>query len=266
MGGKITTVTLQKGGVGKTTTAIQLAGQGARRKKKMRVVDMDPQGSLTRFFLKMIQKNMSWLAKQPTMYNFIVEKAPLQPIQINPYISLLPASISLAAVEQLLLSLPHTKGKPNYALRNILWPHVDECDITIIDPPPAIGFLMKNALAAVTPEPGIIIPVETEEMAVEMLPNLLGTIRDVQTDEAQGHNPDLKIKYVLPTKHDPRIALEQGWLQTLRDQFKDQCYPEPVLWRAAYGKAIDAGTDVAFQDPALEEYWSKVADACLFAA
>lgn len=262
--GKVYAVPMQKGGTGKTTTAIQFTGQGARRKKKMLVVDWDPQASLTRFFLKMIGKNMNWLASQPTMYNFIVERKPIQPIQINQYISLLPANNDLAALEQLLPSLPHTKEKPNYALRDILWPSLEDCDCVIIDPPPAIGLLMKNALAAVTPDTGVIIPVETEEMAISLLPNLLATIKDVQTDESQGHNPDLRIKYILPTKYDGRIGLEQGWLQALKAQFGAQCYPNPVQWKAAYGKAIDAGTDVVFQEPSLEQYWAELADACLF--
>jgi chromosome partitioning protein len=253
--------TMQKGGVGKTTGTIQFASQLARRGKKVYVVDMDPQASLTLFFLK----SRPQIADAPTMYNFIVERVPVTPVRISKNLSLLPANGDLAALEQIVPYLAHTKNKPNYALRDVLWPLRNQCDFILVDAPPQLGFLTKMVMAAVTaPTAGLLVPVQTEEMAVAQLPKLFATVKDVQTDQKAGNNPQLRVKYIIPTMFDSRIALHHTWLGAMQDKYQHLMYPEPVYRRSAYEKSIDEGTDVVYIEPSLSQFWEKLTDACFF--
>src|SRR5436309_1635509 len=146
---KIIAIANQKGGTGKTSTTVNLGAALVRAGMHVLLVDLDPQASLTEYFLDP--------ADPPaTVFNLLIEGNPLQPLQLGEYISLLPANIDLAAAEVLL----PTKTNHEKRLARFLKPYT--YDYCLIDCPPSLGVLTRNALTAAH---AVIIPVTTDKMA-----------------------------------------------------------------------------------------------------
>lgn len=208
---KIIAISNQKGGVGKTTTAINLASGLGYLGKKVLLVDFDPQGNATQGV------GASNDNSKLTIYNLIMEDYEVNQVKKkiqNPPLDLIPANISLAGAD--LQMAQYETGKEEL-LKNKLDKVRDQYDFIVIDCPPSLGLLNTNALTAAD---SVIIPVQCEYYALEGLMQLLLTIRLVQ----QLFNEHLEIEGVVLTMFDARTKLSLEVQQEVRKHFKDKVY------------------------------------------
>lgn len=244
-------VAMQKGGVGKTVATVHIATAAARQGKRVRLVDMDPQASLTLYFQNLYKKPIT-----QTMYNLLVEGQIIEPVRLSRLISLLPSSIDLAAANQAFPILPTTKQFPNKVLARYLAIYAQDVDLLVIDCPPSLDLLTTNALVAAK---RVVIVVSTEKMAEDALPKITKTVKSVRKDAALGANPDLEVVCMLPSQYNTRGSSSPKILASIKNDYgKDYViYPEPVVRREAYQKAVDQSVDVGAIDGELGAYWDK---------
>ena len=209
--GKIIAISNQKGGVGKTTTAINLAAGLGYLRNKVLLVDFDPQGNASQGV------GAAKADHQLTVYNMLMEEyepdAVIEHLS-KPPIDIIPANISLAGAD---LEMVQFEAGKEELLKKKLDLIRDRYDYIIIDCPPSLGLLNTNALTAAD---SVIIPVQCEYYALEGVTQLLLTIRLVQ----QLFNPDLMIEGVLLTMYDARTKLSVEVQQEVRQHFKDRVY------------------------------------------
>jgi len=203
---KIIAIANQKGGVGKTTTAINLAGSLAEQGYRVLCLDMDPQANLSvglGINLRNIERSVADALVDPsvTLDDIIV------PTQ-TPGVDVAPSTIDLSATENVLFS---AIGREQ-ALRDVLSsPAAGRYDYVLIDCPPTLGLLTLNALVA---SDGVIIPVQTQYYALKGFTALLNVITQIRT---KGLNPNLRVLGLLPTFYDGRTVLGRDMLQEMRD-------------------------------------------------
>lgn len=235
----------QKGGTMKTTTAVNLSAALARAGKTSRLVDMDPQASLTEYFVNTAELTT-------TIYDALIDGKPLKPIQIGELISLIPATIDLAAAE---IELPAKRNQERTLARFLR--QFPPCDYTLIDCPPSLGVLTANALTAASL---VIIPVSTELMAERTVKLILNTIEDIKDTEL---NPGLQVWRILATLYDQRLAHHREILEALRVKYGALLYPEPFKSTTKYKDAVTSQTDVSDLDPKLAVIWDGLAAALI---
>jgi chromosome partitioning protein len=192
----------QKGGTAKTTSVINLAGTLAEMGKKILVVDVDPQGSLSIGFSVRIP------IEEPTTYEVMVDGLPLQRIiqPVRENIDLAPTNINLSVAELQLVGKIRREDK----LKNAIASVKDNYDFVLIDCPPSLGLLTINALAAADK---VLIPMSCDYYSMIGVRLLLDTIRRIQSEL----NPQLKILGVLPTRFDARTAHAREVLDETRE-------------------------------------------------
>ncbi|GAP05710.1 MAG TPA: ParA family protein [Anaerolinea thermolimosa] len=221
----------QKGGVGKTTSAINLGAYLGYFGQRVLLIDLDPQANATSSLG--VDKNT---VRQGT-YEVLIGQAPLAAhVLHNPRlkISLLPASPALAGAEIELIDLPHREER----LRNVLESVADRYHYILIDCPPSLGLLTVNGLVAA--RDGVIIPVQCEYLALEGLGQLTQTIHRVRTSLF----PELRIRGVILTMYDGRTRLATDVVSEVRRYFPDQVFkaiiPRSIRLAEApsYGKPI----------------------------
>lgn len=235
--GKIIAICNQKGGTGKTTTAVNLSAALAERGKKILTVDMDPQGNATSGLG--VNKNEI----KNSAYEVVLSKVPVvQAVQktIVPGLDLIPCNIHLTGAEIELVGVLSRENRLKKALSEIK----DHYDFIIIDSPPSLGLLTLNSLVAAN---SIIIPIQCEFYALEGVSQLLNTINLIR----DGLNPALQIEGVVMTMADFRTNLTVEVINEIRNYFKEKVYqtiiPRNIRLSEApsYGKPInmyDAGS------------------------
>ena len=234
---KIIAVTNQKGGVGKTTTAINLAASLALADRTVLLVDMDPQSNLTS---GVGLRNRA--APTRTIYQALT--APEVP-EIAPFLlsteitglSVLPSDRNLTGAEIELVSLSHREQR----LRPLVHQVRGQFDYVIIDTPPSLGLLTLNALVAAD---AALIPLHCEYFALEGLADLVGTLRRVRA----GLNPTLDIAGVLLTMYDERTNLGQQVGREIREFFKEKVFQTVIPRNVRLGEAPSHGKPAILYD------------------
>ncbi len=233
---RVVAVANQKGGVGKTTTAINLATSLALAGRKVLLVDVDPQGNLTSGLgvevatdgLPARYTRRSWLAAL---------RSPFCSTTRVPNLFLLPADRNLTGAEIEMVSLPEREQR----LKRIVDPLRTRFDHIFIDCPPSLGLLTLNALVAAD---AVLIPLHCEYFALEGLADLVGTMRRVRG----GLNPSLEIDGVLLTMYDDRTNLGQLVARDVREFFKEKVFNTIIPRNVKLGEAPSHGMPAALYD------------------
>lgn len=213
---KIIAIANQKGGVGKTTTAINLSSALASLNRRVLLIDMDPQGNAGRGLGEDVT------ALKLTVYNALVDHVPFQDVVIETSfgsLDLAPSNLRLASLEASLYSNPI--DKPFYLLQEGLKSLTKEYDYIVIDCPPSLGLLSVNALAC---SDSVIVPVQCEYFAMEGVASILSSISNVQKDL----NPKLKIEGFLLTMFDSRFHLSTEISSQVRHLFKENTFHSSI--------------------------------------
>lgn len=228
---KIIAIANQKGGVGKTTTSINLAAGLAYLNKKILLVDFDPQGNATQGVGYRV--GLQDLTVYDAILNDTNVKDCIKTLS-KPPMDILPANISLAGAD---LELAKIEEHREELLKHALKAVEDDYDFIIIDCPPSLGLLNTNALTAAD---SVLIPVQSEYYALEGITQLLQTIRLVQ----RLFNPDLKIEGVLLTMYDARTNLSAEVGQEIRKHFKEKAYRTYIPRNVKLSEAPSSGLSI----------------------
>ena len=197
----------QKGGVGKTSTCVNLCAALTDKKRKMLLIDADPQGNASTGMG--VDKNTT-----PSLYDVIIRDIPVrEAIVSTPYGDVLPTNINLSGAAVELVEAPERE----MALKKALEPVRDDYDYIFIDAPPSLGLLTLNALAA---SDGVIIPMQCEYYALEGLADLITTMRLTK----KRFNPDLRIEGILLTMYDRRLSFTTQVAAEVRKYFPNAVY------------------------------------------
>ena len=231
---KVFAIANQKGGVGKTTTCVNLAASLVATKRHVLLIDLDPQGNAT------MGSGVDKHALEHSVYDVLLGNCNLlEAIQFSEHggYQLLPANRDLTAAEVDLLDVE----RKEYRLRDALAPIRDNYDYILIDCPPALSMLTVNALTA---SDGVIIPMQCEYYALEGLSDLLNSIQRI----GKLLNPSLKIEGLLRTMYDPRISLTNEVSEQLKQHFGDKLYDAVIPRNVRLAEAPSHGMPALVYD------------------
>ena len=232
--GKIIALANQKGGVGKTTTAINLAASLASLEKRVLLVDVDPQANAS----SGLGVEGSEIGK--TIYECLCSGLPAKEVIIPSMVEgldILPSHIDLAGADLELLE----RDRREFVLKEVLAPIVDQYDYVLIDCSPSLGIITVNALVA---SDSVLIPVQCEYFALEGISKLLNTVRIVR----QRLNPRLEIEGFLMTMYDSRTRLNNQIYEEVKSHFKTLVFETVIQRNVKLGEAPSHGLPALLYD------------------
>lgn len=231
---KVIAIANQKGGVGKTTTAVNLAACLASLDRKVLLIDSDPQGNATSGF------GFDRRELKKCVYDAIINETPMQDIIIHTNykdLDIVPAKIQLAGAEIELVSMMNREGRLKKALEKVKHNY----DYVIIDCPPSLGLITINGLTAAS---SILIPIQCEFYALEGVTMLMNTIQLVQ----RNLNPALKLEGIVMTMFDSRTNLSQEVVGEVKKYFKSKVYNTVIPRNVRLSEAPSHGEPVLYYD------------------
>ena len=232
--GKIIAIANQKGGVGKTTTTINLAASLAHEGKKVLIVDADPQANATSGY------GIDPRTMTSSIYECLVDGYPIDGSQVKTCmegLELVGSNINLAGAEIELINKP---GREN-VLRDLLRPVAEKYDYVLIDCSPSLGLITVNALTAAD---SVIIPVQAEYFALEGISKLMNTIRIIKSRL----NPQLEIEGFLLTMYDARLRLANQIYEELKSYFGDMVFDTVIPRNIRLSEAPSHGLPAILYD------------------
>ncbi|WP_452597849.1 ParA family protein [Pontimicrobium sp. MEBiC01747] len=232
--GKIIAIANQKGGVGKTTTSVNLAASLGVLEKKVLLIDADPQANSTSGL------GIDVEAVEVGSYQLLEHTISAREAVVTtntPNLDVIPAHIDLVAIEIELVD----KDRREYMLKTALADIKDEYDYILIDCAPSLGLLTLNALTA---SDAVIIPIQCEYFALEGLGKLLNTIKSVQ----KVHNPELDIEGLLLTMYDARLRLSNQVVEEVQKHFNDMVFKTIIQRNVRLSEAPSYGESIISYD------------------
>lgn len=232
--GKIIAIANQKGGVGKTTTTVNLASALGKAGKKVLLVDIDPQGNATSG-LGVNKRECKY-----STYHLLLATADIEEVLVKTEyknLDILPSNISLAGVEIELVEMTER----TYRMRQALAPVKDKYDYILIDCPPSLGLITLNALSAAH---SLLVPIQCEYYALEGLSQLIATVRQVK----RMYNSDIEIEGVLLTMFDSRLNLTMQVVSEVKKYFPDTVYRTVIPRNVRLSEAPSYGMPIHYYD------------------
>ncbi|MGA8810284.1 MAG: ParA family protein [Thermoanaerobaculia bacterium] len=229
---KIVALANQKGGVGKTTTAINLGASVAACERRVLLVDLDPQANAT--------SGLGVTEANPSMYDVLIENMSLRdiirPTEI-PTLFLAPSSVDLVGAE---VELRDAIGR-EYYLKRVIEPIAAEYDYVLIDSPPSLGLLTVNGLTAAN---SVLVPLQAEYFALEGVSQLLATIDRVKS----AVNPSLDVEGIVLTMYDERMNLARQVAEEVRNHFGEKVYKTVIPRNVRLSEAPSFGKPIILYD------------------